>query len=257
MKIAVVSGGFDPLHSGHIAYIESAAKFGDKLYVCLNSDAWLTAKKGKPFMPFQERESVLRALYFVDEVIDFDDSDGSCIKGLEKIQNLLPNSKIIFCNGGDRTKSNIPESKVKGIELVFGVGGNFKSNSSSKILNEWFSNEEKRVWGSFKTLLTNSELKVKELIINPEQGMSFQRHFHRSEVWYVSKGSCSVFLQSAEDKNPVLHKLETGDVLKVPIMTKHQIINYSSEPCHIIEVQHGTRVDENDIERFFYYPESP
>ena len=82
MKISVVSGGFDPLHSGHLAYIKAARNFGDKLIVLLNSDHWLTSKKGKFFLPFSERKVILKALKDVDQVIAFDDSDGSCINGL-------------------------------------------------------------------------------------------------------------------------------------------------------------------------------
>ena len=75
MKITVVSGGFDPIHSGHISYIKSAKAYGDYLIIALNSDQWLVNKKGKAFMPFEERKSVLENLKEVDEVIDFDDDD--------------------------------------------------------------------------------------------------------------------------------------------------------------------------------------
>ena len=73
MKISVVSGGFDPIHSGHISYIQSAKKFGEFLIVALNSDEWLENKKGKAFMPFNERKAVLENIKSVDEVIDFVD----------------------------------------------------------------------------------------------------------------------------------------------------------------------------------------
>ena len=73
MKIVVVSGGFDPIHSGHIEYFKHAKKYGDKLIVALNSDAWLENKKGKFFMPFQERESILQSIQYIDEVIGFKD----------------------------------------------------------------------------------------------------------------------------------------------------------------------------------------
>ena len=97
MKIVVVSGGFDPIHSGHIAYFEVAKSHGDKLVIALNSDAWLAHKKGKAFMPFEERKIIIENLTFVDEVIDFEDDDlGSCIKGLEKIKSMYPNDEIIF-----------------------------------------------------------------------------------------------------------------------------------------------------------------
>ena len=77
MKIAVVSGGFDPLHSGHINLLESAASYGDKLGVLLNSDEWLTRKKGRPFMPFEERATILDRMEMVDYVYGVDDSDDS------------------------------------------------------------------------------------------------------------------------------------------------------------------------------------
>ena len=89
MKIIVVSGGFDPIHSGHIEYLKSAKYCGDKLIVALNSDSWLEKKKGKPFMAFHERKLILDAIQYVDEVIDFkDDKKGSCINALQKIKKL-------------------------------------------------------------------------------------------------------------------------------------------------------------------------
>ena len=87
MKVIVVSGGFDPLHSGHISYFADAKSHGDKLIVALNSDRWLEKKKGKFFMPFLERYSIVSSISYVDEVIDFDDDHmGSCIQALEKIK---------------------------------------------------------------------------------------------------------------------------------------------------------------------------
>ena len=113
-KITVVSGGFDPIHSGHIAYLEEARRYGDVLIVLLNSDTWLENKKGKFFLPFVERKIILENLKLVDAVFGFeDDEKGSCINGLKEIKNKFPKDKIIFCNGGDRTKNNIPEMDLK------------------------------------------------------------------------------------------------------------------------------------------------
>ena len=138
MKIVVVSGGFDPIHSGHIEYFKSAKEHGDKLIVALNSDKWLERKKGKFFMPFSERYSIVSSIYYIDEVIDFDDDHlGSCINALEKIKKLYPDDEIYFANGGDRNNQNIPEMSVKGINFLFSVGGDNKKNSSSWILNKW------------------------------------------------------------------------------------------------------------------------
>ena len=130
MKIVVVSGGFDPIHSGHIAYFKSAKKLGDKLIVALNSDKWLINKKGKFFMPFEERSIIIKNLAMVDEVIDFEDDEfGSASHALIKIKESYPNDEIIFCNGGDRTKENIPEMHIEDINFEFGVGGEDKKNS--------------------------------------------------------------------------------------------------------------------------------
>jgi cytidyltransferase-like protein len=257
MRISIVSGGFDPLHSGHLAYLEAAKKLGNELWVCLNSDEWLTAKKGKAFMCFKERKAILQALRYVDKVISFDDSDGSCSKGLEFIAFQNPEAKLIFCNGGDRNSNNIPERIIPGIEFAFGVGGENKENSSSSILKSWHTYEEQRSWGKFSTLLTKNSCKVKELVVSPKQGMSFQRHLHRSEVWFILEGACKVYFQSKKDKKARLINLSSGDIFEVPIFAKHQIVNDTNNECVIIEIQHGKRVDELDIERFFYYPETP
>ena len=137
MKIAVVSGGFDPIHSGHIDYISEAKENADYLIVALNSDHWLSKKKGRPFMEFSERKQILESIKYVDEVIDFDDTDGSCINALEKIKATYLDASIFFCNGGDRSEDNIPEKNVEGIKFIFGVGGTNKKNSSSWILKNW------------------------------------------------------------------------------------------------------------------------
>ena len=138
MKIVIVSGGFDPIHSGHISYFKSAKKLGEKLIVALNSDAWLIKKKEKFFMPFEERKIIIENLSMVDEVIEFEDDElGSATQALIKVKKSYPNDEIIFCNGGDRTKDNIPEMQIKDVAFEFGVGGADKKNSSSWILKDY------------------------------------------------------------------------------------------------------------------------
>lgn len=257
MKISVVSGGFDPIHSGHIGYIQAARKFGDILIVCLNSNDWLTKKKGKFFLPFSERKAILEALSDVDMVIDFDDSDGSCMNGLLAIKKEFPRDEITFCNGGDRTKQNIPELSIEGINFEFQVGGDEKKNSSSKILNDWLAITEERTWGDFSVLFNSGTVKVKELRISPNSGMSFQRHFERQEIWFIQSGSCKVFLQDKNQRNATENILKQGDLLSLPLECWHQITNPFDEICKIIEIQYGSRVEEADIERQFFFPQTP
>jgi D-beta-D-heptose 7-phosphate kinase/D-beta-D-heptose 1-phosphate adenosyltransferase len=137
MKIVLVTGGFDPLHSGHIEYFKAAKALGDKLIVGINSDAWLTRKKGKPFMNFEERRIIIQSLKMVDGTVEFNDQDNSSINAIEKVKLNFPSDQIVFANGGDRTAFNIPEINVPDVLFKFEVGGSTKINSSSQILNNW------------------------------------------------------------------------------------------------------------------------
>ena len=257
MKIIIVSGGFDPIHSGHIAYFESARSYGDKLVVALNSDSWLENKKGKFFMPFNERKAIIESISYVDEVIDFEDDEiGSCIHALEKAKTLFPNDKLFFANGGDRNDGNIPEMSVDGIEFLFSVGGDDKKNSSSWILKNWQYYHEERLWGSFYNLFEEDQVKVKELIVHPGKGMSFQKHFKRSEIWMVSKGSCIVNYSKGDPNNKNNILLNKFDHYLVPLGEWHQITNPFEEACHLIEIQYGEACVEEDIERTEYYSPS-
>ena len=138
-NIVLVSGGFDPIHSGHISLIQEAANYGD-VVVLLNSDEWLSAKKGKEFLPYKEREIIMGSIKKVIDVISFDDSNTTCIDGIRKVINKYPNRKIKFANGGDRNNKTTPETKFcedNKVETLWGIGGDTKKNSSSWILKRW------------------------------------------------------------------------------------------------------------------------
>jgi cytidyltransferase-like protein len=145
-NIVLVTGGFDPIHSGHIAYLLSANQLGDELIVGLNSDEWLIRKKGKFFMPYDERSSVLAALKPVNYVFNFNDDDNTAIDAIRIALIDFPNDHIIFANGGDRGKDNIPEMAFESdrVSFAFGIGGSDKKNSSSWILKNWESNSDNR-----------------------------------------------------------------------------------------------------------------
>lgn len=252
--IVLVTGGFDPLHSGHIAYFESAKELGDELWVGVNSDAWLVRKKGRPFMPFAERTNIIKNLKMVDQVLGFDDDEiGSSNRCIEKILELTGmDTKIVVANGGDRNAGNIPEVIMYGnhprVEFAWEVGGDDKKNSSSWILEEWKNPKTVRNWGWYRVLDDKAGYKVKELVIEPGKSLSMQRHFLRSEHWYVLKGEC--ILQTEYKGRPesvTLNELTSGYIIEKEVW--HKAINKSDTLCHILEVQYGEACVEKDIER--------
>ena len=196
MKIVLVTGGFDPLHSGHIEYFKAAKQLGDELHVGLNSDEWLTRKKGRPFMSFSDRAAIINELSVVDKVISFDDSDNSACGAIYKTLATHGDIDLVFANGGDRTDTTTPEFETYGntrrVEFVFGVGGENKMNSSSWILDEWKTQKTVRDWGYWRVLDDKTTIKVKELVINPGKSLSNQRQTKRSEFWYVNDGQCTI-----------------------------------------------------------------
>ena len=144
-KVSLVTGGFDPIHSGHIAYFERAKDLSDYLVVGINTNQWLTRKKGQYFLPWIERAEIIRHFDMVDAVISWDDADDSALGAIAKCLEI--SEKVIFCNGGDRMKSNIPEvlgySDDPRVEFKFAIGGDDKMNSSSWILNDYFNRQKK------------------------------------------------------------------------------------------------------------------
>jgi cytidyltransferase-like protein len=230
-KLVLVTGGFDPLHSGHISYFKSAKQLGDILVVGINSDKWLVRKKGRSFMPFHERMTIVKNLKDVDFVIEFNDDDSSAKHAIKLCRQTWPDYKIVFANGGDRTKENIPEmdTDVDNIEFVFGVGGENKMN--------------------YRVLHEVPGMKVKELTVDPGKSLSMQRHFKRSEFWIVSEGEAAVNrdMPGGYRLPPVL--LKKHDQLDILIKEWHQLTNPYDYPVKIVEIQYGEACDEEDIER--------
>ena len=135
MKVSIVSGGFDPIHVGHIELFERARELSDELWVILNTDEFLANKKGKPFMPFKERRKILKSLRVVDVVVPCVDKDQTVCKTLKKLKKTtaITDTQLLFCNGGDRTSGkNTPEHKLCeeiGIKTVYGLGDKIQSSS--------------------------------------------------------------------------------------------------------------------------------
>jgi len=131
MNKIMVSGGFDPMHVGHVEMLREAWETGMMVVVALNSDEWLMRKKGYVFMPWVHRREILMATKYVTKVIDFDDSDNTAIDALRKVEPAA------FANGGDRSQGNVPEEDYcisHGIKLIYEVGGRRKLASSSDLV---------------------------------------------------------------------------------------------------------------------------
>jgi len=251
MKIVLVTGGFDPIHSGHIEYFKSAKQLGDKLIVGLNSDEWLARKKGQPFMQIYERDKIISSLSMVDKVVHYPDADGSSKNAITGVRAMYPEATIIFANGGDRTKENIPEMDLvdDNLEFVFGTGGENKLNSSSWILQEWKQPKTLRPWGYYRILHDVAGCKVKELTIEPGKTLSMQRHYKRHEFWHVTEGRCEVDQQMTSGYALPVLTMTPHKQIVIPQGNWHRIRNPFDTPCRIVEIQYGEECIEEDIER--------
>ena len=254
-KVVLVTGGFDPLHSGHIAYFKAARELGDHLVVGLNSDAWLTRKKGRPFMSIDERAAIVKELECVDEVIAFDDNDNTACLAIGQVLSTKASSwKLIFANGGDRTNKTTPEFETWGnhpdVKFAWGVGGKDKANSSSWILDEWKTQKTERDWGYWRVLDHKPEkgYKVKELVIYPGKSLSDQRHFKRSEQWIVLEGVVKMETEW-QNRKDIKHLIPHQLPYKIGKEVWHKASNPNGENSHILEIQWGSECIEEDIER--------
>lgn len=246
------TGGFDPVHSGHIECIKHCAMVKGNLYIGLNSDEWLTRKKGRPFMSFEERKAVLTQMQGVHAVISFDDSDNTACDAIAQLLNTAPKQKVLFVNGGDRTDVNTPEMERykdnPNVEFAFGVGGDYKKNSSSSILSDWAHPIEERVWGKFLTYYDSKKVKIKRLLIEPGSTISMQYHNKRSELWFIERGEgkLTTLVENREVSVKTLGRYQSHTV---ELGSWHRLENVGKRTLQVIEIQYGEECAEEDIVR--------
>ncbi len=146
-KVVAVSGGFDPVHVGHVRMFNEAKKLGDELVVILNNDHWLTDKKGKEFMPEAERKEIIESFGAVDRVVLTKHAPGEYFTDKSVVRELRALGPDIFANGGDRVAGNIPEYALceeLGIKMVFNIGWGGKVQSSSWLIEKAKKSEKKK-----------------------------------------------------------------------------------------------------------------
>ena len=244
MKKVAVSGGFDPIHIGHLRLLKEAKEIGDHLTVILNSDKFLIEKKGFCFMPFEERKEILLSVAEVDKVVESVDKDQTVIETIKKLSK--DNAIDVFANGGDRKDiKDIPEYEVcieNNIKMVFDIGGD-KSQSSSDLLKPFVNYFEKRPWGSFENFASSSNYLVKKIVIKPGHKISLQYHNFRKEYWVVLSGQGMISIGNEETK------CKSGSFFCIEKGLRHRIENDGINDLEIIEVQLGEKITEDDITR--------
>ena len=244
---ALVSGGFDPVHIGHLRMFQDAKNLSNKVILLLNNDEWLIKKKGKPFMSQNHRKEILDEFKSIDEVIIQDSSEKSSSQAIEEFVRRNPNKKICYCNGGDRSNiKNILEAAIcekLNIRLEFGVGGEEKIESSSKLTKNYLGNIEERPWGNYHIIAKNTGYQIKEIIVFKNSKLSLQKHKSRSEFWQIVKGKSKITIDQKE------YYLKEKEHIYIPKNSTHRIENIGEEDLIFIEIQLGKDLNEEDIIR--------
>jgi mannose-6-phosphate isomerase-like protein (cupin superfamily) len=199
-------------------------------------------------MPGYERVSIIQNLKMVDHCVLFGDDDGTAIEAIKNVKMMYPDAHIIFANGGDRTKENIPEMVFDDVEFVFGVGGEDKKNSSSWILKEWSQPTTERAWGRYTVLDKGEGWQVKQLAFDAGKALSDQRHFKRSEHWHIVEGYIKMDLEYPDGVRETLN-VKSGQSTDIPVNTWHKATNIGQTTARVIEVWMGNELTEDDIER--------
>ncbi len=270
----------NPLHPGHIECLELSKDIADELWVIINSDHQARLKRGTDsFQDELYRMRVVGALKCVDRVVLSEDQDSSVCQTLEKLiteAKTQPDVEVIFTKGGDRFAGEIPERAVlekHGVKIVDSLGK--KSHSSSSYVNRLANPEDKkalaeaiakvpeaereqeyievgvRPWGVYYVMEDHPSFKVKKIVVTPGARLSLQSHKHRSEHWVVVSGNATVTIRDSAHADHIGHRIVApNESCYIPQGFVHRLANQGEESLILIEVQTGTYMGEDDIERY-------
>ena len=245
-----VSGGFDPLHIGHVRMFKESRKLGDKLVVILNNDNWLMNKKGFVFMNEKERKEMIEMYPFVDKVVVTDhrpkDPDMSVVKALKKIQ------PDVFANGGDRKPDGDPILEVVlceklGIKIVYNVGHGGKVQSSSWMLAQARRDSVRsiRPWGKFYEWDSGKGWYIRTIYLKPGKQTGLLYHQHRLKTWVLAEGDIAA-VSDKDDRRTETH-LKDGEPFVVEEKIPHRL--KSKKGGVVVEIAVGDIADESDTVR--------
>lgn len=242
LKTIAVSGGFDPLHIGHIRMFKAASMLG-RVVVILNNDNWLKDKKGFVFMPQSERAELISEYPFVDAVVLTDHKENDVDRSV--CRTLAMVKPDMFANGGDRLSSNTPElayCKETGIQMVFNIGGG-KVQSSSWLTDAVRTSgiTTERPWGRMTMYAHGPNYWLKTLTLKSGARTSLQKHANRGELWMCIEGDVTAIVGNASK-----------------VMGPFEATRFAAGATHRIESIHGGTIveigygkcDEDDITRF-------
>ena len=237
----IISGGFDPIHIGHLRMIQESSKLASRLIVIVNSDKFLIEKKGYAFMPIQERIEIIMGFSEVYKAVESIDDDLTVCKTLERLA-AEENIKC-FANGGDRkNEADIPETKIckkYNIDMEFNVGGGKIQSSSSLV-----SGEIDKPWGSYRTFEKGEGYLLKRMTVLPDETLSLQSHKNRAEHWFVVEGEATI---ECDGETKTVEQYES---FYIPLGSKHRLSNLSGNILKVVEVQIGDTLSEEDIIRY-------
>lgn len=241
--LVAVSGGFDPVHRGHLSLFQDAAVLGN-LVLILNSDDWLVRKKGFFAQGWEDRAAILREMRSVTAVEPVDDADGSVCEALRRIRPKM------FANGGDRMPGEVPEDVVcceLGIQQLYLGAPEYRGKdkySSSAVLQRRIV---ERAWGTYEVIAEDEEQKSKLLRVRAGGTISGQYHRLRREHWHVLSGHGSAKVWEPGSENSARCQLRPGFSVDIPPMTAHTMT--ADTDMTLVEVQTGGPFDEDDIVR--------